>query len=131
MVFDVDSLDLTLHRACQRLLTARNAQGHWEGELASSPLSTATAVLALALVDEASEQNRTGGKHSASIESGLAWLMGMQNADGGWGDTSLSKSNISTTALVWAVLVALDVGDRWPEARRAVEAWLVDCGGVA
>src|SRR5439155_2300795 len=28
------------------------------------------------------------------------------NADGGWGDTVLSRSNISTTMLVWAALLA-------------------------
>jgi len=31
----------------RRLLDARNAAGHWEGRLASSALSTATAVVAL------------------------------------------------------------------------------------
>ncbi len=38
------------------------------------------------------------------IRAGLAWLMRRQNADGGWGDTPISFSNISTTCLCWAAL---------------------------
>ena len=38
------------------------------------------------------------------IRCGLAWLVKTQNADGGWGDTVLSISNISTTALCWAAI---------------------------
>ena len=39
-------------------------------------------------------------------QRGLRWLVANQNADGGWGDTVLSKSNISTTALCWAAFGA-------------------------
>src|SRR5688572_32031048 len=34
-------------------------------------------------------------------DPGLGWLAANQNADGGWGDTVLSRSNISTTLLCW------------------------------
>ena len=40
----------TLTRAAGKLLDSRVPAGHWEGELSSSALSTATAVLALAVV---------------------------------------------------------------------------------
>ena len=73
-----------------------NAAGHWTGELSSSALSTATAIIAL------HEMKRS--QHNPLIAGGLRWLMATQNADGGWGDTTRSKSNISTTALCWAAI---------------------------
>ncbi len=77
-----------------RLLDARTPDGHWEGELSSSPLSTATAVSALTLV----------GGHEALIRAGLRWLAANQNDDGGFGDAAGCPSNISTTTLAWATL---------------------------
>ena len=38
----------------------------------------------------------------AMVNKGLGWLEHTQNSDGGWGDTILSISNISTTALCWS-----------------------------
>ena len=81
----------TLERLVERLLNARNEQGHWTGELASSALSTATATVALSMA----------GDHDHLVSGGLDWLERTQNDDGGWGDTTLSVSNISTTALCW------------------------------
>ena len=40
------------------------------------------------------------------IERGIGWLLANQNPDGGWGDTSQSFSNISTTMLCHATLFA-------------------------
>jgi len=40
-------------QAREQLLAARNAVGHWTGRLSSSALSTATAINALRLADEA------------------------------------------------------------------------------
>jgi squalene-hopene/tetraprenyl-beta-curcumene cyclase len=90
------ALDETLRTLTSRLLAERTAAGHWEGYLASSALSTATAIGALVLFDARG--------HAEQIRKGVAWLEASQNADGGWGDTTISLSNISTTALVWAAL---------------------------
>jgi len=49
--------------------------------------------------------------------AGADWLAAHQNADGGWGDTPDSVSNLSTTVLVWAALYALDAA---PPARAAL-----------
>jgi squalene-hopene/tetraprenyl-beta-curcumene cyclase len=91
---DRAALDETLETLRSRLLRARTVGGWWEGHLASSALATATAVSALALA------NREG--HTREVRAGVAWLVAHQNEDGGWGDTTRSRSNISTTALVWA-----------------------------
>jgi squalene-hopene/tetraprenyl-beta-curcumene cyclase len=113
---DRSRLGAALKIAVEALLGELGPDGHWTGELSSSALSTATAVIALATVD------RT--EHSALIEGGLRWLAEHANADGGWGDTVRSRSNISTTALVWAAFGASQADDDFPDATAGAEAWL-------
>jgi squalene-hopene/tetraprenyl-beta-curcumene cyclase len=108
----------TIDNLTRRLLAARNASGHWEGCLASSALSTATAVIALHLTNRQS--------HAEVIRSGLDWLTATQNPDGGWGDTDRSISNISTTSLVWAAY-AIAGPHRHVEDRAT--AWLSKAAG--
>jgi squalene-hopene/tetraprenyl-beta-curcumene cyclase len=89
-------LQSSLANARQHLLAERNPHGWWEGELSTSALSTATAVIALHTVDPK--------QHQEPIRLGLQWLVDHQNEDGGWGDTTISFSNISTTLLCWSAL---------------------------
>jgi len=91
-------------RARAELLSARNAAGHWEGELSTSALSTATAVMALEMI----RRHRPADDHSLDsyIKQGIHWLATHQNEDGGWGDTIKSISNISTSMLCHAVFHA-------------------------
>ena len=117
------ALHARVERARQRAEAAlwqeRTAGGGWEGELSASALSTATAVAALLLVARAAEAEAAAPSATeapaASMASavsiarwrglarrGLGWLAAHQNADGGWGDTTRSRSNLSTTTLVWA-----------------------------
>jgi squalene-hopene/tetraprenyl-beta-curcumene cyclase len=74
------------------LLAERVPAGHWVGELSTSALSTATAVMALHVSNPF--------EHRELIDGGIRWLEDHQNADGGWGDTVESFSNLSTTMLV-------------------------------
>ena len=46
-----EALEIATGNLVRRLLEARNGNGYWEGRLASSALSTATAVVALSLAD--------------------------------------------------------------------------------
>lgn len=101
----------------ERLLDARDASGHWRGELSASALSTATAVFALSSV----ERRRRRDDLARLVARGAGWLIRHQNADGGWGDTVTSPSNPSTTLLCWAALSACGAGA--PAVARA-EAWL-------
>ena len=89
----------TLARA---LLDRRAANDHWDGRLSSSALSTATATLALAITIR--NGHAAGDRLRALVDAGSIWLIGHQNVDGGWGDSVRSRSNISTTAIVWATL---------------------------
>lgn len=110
-----------LRVATDALLAELGADGHWSGELSSSALSTATAVTALATV------NRE--KHAALIAGGLRWLAEHRNADGGWGDTTRSKSNISTTALCWAAFGAARADDEFREIIEGAVNWLAQASG--
>ncbi|HCS50769.1 MAG TPA: squalene--hopene cyclase, partial [Planctomycetaceae bacterium] len=93
------------YNACyQLLLNERVEQGHWEGELSTSALSTATAVMALIQVQRAKCSGIELNALPDLISKGIRWLLSERNNDGGWGDTPKSLSNISTTMLVRAVL---------------------------
>jgi squalene-hopene/tetraprenyl-beta-curcumene cyclase len=110
-------LQAALRQATAALLAERDPGGHWTGELSSSALSTATAVTTLALRDRTGETT-----HADRIRAGLAWLAEHQNADGGWGDTTRSLSNLSTTTLCWAAFGAA-TKESQPAIERA-EDWL-------
>lgn len=113
------------------LLDARVAGGYWVGELSSSALSTATAVGALAIFQR--EQGSDSLQTTTRITAGLDWLAANVNPDGGWGDTTLSKSNISTTTLCWAAFAAVLGGKaRYASVIDGAERWLEKhAGGLA
>jgi len=92
---------------CHYLMEQRVAAGQWEGHLSSSALSTATAVMAMrsALRNGLGDPTQRQAWESL-VQAGCRWLTDWQNADGGWGDTTHSISNISTTALAWAALTS-------------------------
>ena len=98
------------------LLALRRPAGHWVGHLSSSALSTATATFALAQVDRA--------RYRDLIDRGLSWLCAHQNADGGWGDTVQSPSNLSTTLLCYSALAVPEAPAACREAIAKTESWL-------
>lgn len=126
MIAPLPSLNSARLRVTEALLSTRNAEGHWPGELSSSALSTATAVCALAVVDR---KRADGAPEVRSfIEAGLRWLAANVNADGGWGDTNRSISNLSTTTLVWAAFGIAGChgnADDYSGVLTAAERWLL------
>jgi squalene-hopene/tetraprenyl-beta-curcumene cyclase len=113
-------------KARAHLLAQQTPEGFWVGELASSALSTATAVCALTLVDR--EQ------FAPLIAGGVRWLLAQQCEDGGWGDTVKSLSNISTTMLCRAALtLGKDVdkqsAQRIGDSLRHAEYYLEEVAG--
>src|SRR5437868_13480255 len=121
-------LDAAYQTALAALLAERTPEGHWVGELSASALSTATAISALALVQRHSGDTR----HQALIDGGLAWLAAHQNADGGWGDTVKSFSNISTSMLCRAALHLTGATEQYADKLRRVEGYLVEkCGSTS
>ncbi len=116
-----DRLKQAYQTARAALLAERTPEGHWLGELSTSALSTATAVSALALVQADRAPPRP---HDQLIQNGLAWLAAHQNADGGWGDTVKSITNISTTMLGRAAFHLAGAADQYGECLRRVESYL-------
>lgn len=110
-----------LANARAALLAERTAGGFWVGELSTSALSTATAVFTLSLHGDP--------KYTPLVRGGLRWLAENQNADGGWGDTTKSFSNLSTTCLGWAVFNIPEAEEYTATVERA-EAWIRQHAGT-
>jgi squalene-hopene/tetraprenyl-beta-curcumene cyclase len=122
---DPDRLRCAYIIARDALLAERTPEGHWLGELSTSALSTAVAISALSLVGKRVASTFSGrSSFLGLIDGGLAWLAEHQNADGGWGDTICSFSNISTTMLCRAALHICGAAGRYEETLRKSEAWL-------
>jgi len=113
---DVAALLETRDRLVEQLLAFRTESGDWTGRLSSSALATATAVFALAMADP--------DAHDRPIHAGLDWLRDHQNRDGGWGDTPLNESHLSTTLLVWSALAVARHPSLYERTTRLAEAWL-------
>ena len=109
-----ERIEQAIDRLRSDLVLLKGSSDHWTGTLSTSALSTATAVSALSISRDqfqkkpwSIEQGLNGDRYSPGrwdelIESGSGWLSRSQNADGGFGDTDRSLSNIATTLLVLA-----------------------------
>ncbi len=125
----------------ERVDTSTVPSGHWEGELSTSALSTATAIMALELVRRQVGIREVDASGTASdyasvdfasfIRGGLEWLANHQNSDGGWGDTTKSISNISTTMLAHAVFHATDTVADFSTTVADAKEYIDQAGGVA
>ena len=118
---DPHTLENAYRIALAALLAERHPDGYWVGELSTSALSTAVAVSALALVQKATAAH---GSFTPLIDGGIAWLAAHQNADGGWGDTVKSFSNISTTMLCHAAFHLTGASGRHADCLAKTTTWL-------
>jgi len=117
-----DAIERALDRCVERLVAHRTVDGAFRGRLSTSALSTALAVFALWRHDARA--------HHDLIERGLEWLARHANADGGYGDTPESPSNLSTTLLALSALNSAGEGRHLPTA-RACMSWLRrEAGGL-
>ena len=126
---NVASIEQRLAEVERRLLDMRRPNGHWVGELSSSALAVATAVTALQFYRDASgdDPDEQLARH---MHFGVRGLVEQQNADGGFGDTALSHSNISTTMLAIAALHACRQADHYALEIEAAERYVDDQGGI-
>ena len=115
----------SLDKCINELLSCRTDEGIWQGHLSSSALSTATAITALKFHSDKNAEDL-----SLYINAGLEWLYQNQNTDGGWGDTKISKSNISTCVLCWAAIHLCETRKDSPSKQKC-EAYLIKvCGSL-
>lgn len=128
-LIDANRLQRAYDTVKQDLLDARNESGYWTGRLASSALSTATAVSALAIY-----RQKSGGDLSdevnLKITLGLDYLASQQNRDGGWGDTDKSYSNISTSTLAVAAFNLAGCSHEFDQILLRASRYLDEHGGA-
>jgi squalene-hopene/tetraprenyl-beta-curcumene cyclase len=122
-----DALTAALAKTTNALLDERQPGGYWTGKLSSSALSTATAVCALAIHRRYVFEETV--LSAPLISRGLDWLSRHANPDGGWGDTDISISNLSTTALCWAAFGAAEEDQRYPQTLSRAEGYLRRAAG--
>ncbi len=80
----------------KRLRDEMTSPFQWEGKLARSAVSTATASIALSKYDPI--------QYRRQIEMAQQWLIAHQNEDGGFGDSPESPSNTTASLLAYAAL---------------------------
>lgn len=138
-MIDRERLASAYEKARYDLLSERTSEGYWEGELSSSALSTATAISALAVVERNDAMDPAAGCYanetresylSELIMAGVKWLAERQNADGGWGDTDKSRSNIATTMLVVAAFRLTCVPARYSDLMERAIKYIEQQGGL-
>jgi squalene-hopene/tetraprenyl-beta-curcumene cyclase len=121
LTLDPTRLRSAYQTARDALLAERTSDGYWVGELSASALSTATAVAALAVVARSAGSTP---EHDQLIDGGIRWLVEHQNADGAWGDTVKSVSNISTTMLCRAAFHLAGKAEIHAKVLAAAMCWL-------
>jgi squalene-hopene/tetraprenyl-beta-curcumene cyclase len=124
-----DRLARAYESLCESLLAERTADGHWHGELSTSALATATAVMALSVVRRARD-DINGRSLTGLIQGGLGYLAANQNPDGGWGDTPKSRSNIATTMLTHAVFHGADAIQPYRTIVDKADHYVRRAGGI-
>ena len=128
---DRDRLAAAYQTVLAELNSQRTESGYWIGELSASALSTATAISALSFyLDKANPTESLKTKITEQVQAGVQWLAAQQNDDGGFGDTDRSYSNISTTMLAIAALIAARVAEPHAELIQKARQYVEKMGGV-
>lgn len=111
-----EKLQKKFRELAERLISEQNEDGFWTGELSASALSTAVAIVSLKIAGNNADQKR--------IEAGYSWLRHNINADGGYGDTRDSVSNVSTTLLCYAAVSYCCEGENGDLLLKSMGKWL-------
>lgn len=130
-MLDPDRLHQAYRVARDALLAERVAGGHWVGRLSSSALATATAVSALSVVVRRDAASDRAAQWRGLIAQGVDYLARSQNADGGWGDTPESLSNIATTMLVTAAFHLASAAETHREILARAQRYVDARGGIS
>jgi squalene-hopene/tetraprenyl-beta-curcumene cyclase len=98
---NIRQIDKIIKVTSEFLLSKREEGKIWRGKLSSSAISTSVSVFALHEIDAQT--------YDRQIADGVAWLQRTMKADGSWGDSIESPSNLTATLLTYASLYAVGV----------------------
>jgi len=142
---DCERLSRALEVAAAHLHHDQAQRQHWKGRVGGSPLATAAAISALLLAERhVDEDARPEGVADDSWLSGvlvraelsdlatrsLRWLATHQNADGGWGDSNGSPSNLAATAAVLATFQLTGIPVRYANLLAKSRQYVEAAGGL-
>jgi squalene-hopene/tetraprenyl-beta-curcumene cyclase len=143
---DVERLSLAHKAVRAELLAERGADGHWSGQLGSSPFATAAAVSALVVAHRRSSQHALreaikGEGHTVEhvVQNDLSelllesvhWLAKHQNSDGGWSDCDGARSNIAATMMVQAAFRLTGIPAKYSDLMVRADDYIEAVGGLA
>jgi squalene-hopene/tetraprenyl-beta-curcumene cyclase len=116
----VSEAQVTLERACERLLSLQDESGWWKGELQTNVTMDAEDMLLREFL---------GIRDSEGTESSAAWIRSQQRADGTWANFYGAPGELSTTIeAYWALRLAGDVPEQ--EHMRAAAGFIREQGGI-
>jgi squalene-hopene/tetraprenyl-beta-curcumene cyclase len=143
---DVERLSLAHKAVRAELLAERAADGHWSGQLGSSPFATAAAVSALVVAHRRSSQHALtesikgdGQAIEHVLQNDLSelllesvhWLAKHQNSDGGWSDCEGARSNIAATMMVQAAFRLTGIPAKYSDLMVRADDYVETVGGLA
>jgi squalene-hopene/tetraprenyl-beta-curcumene cyclase len=116
----VSEAQVTLERACERLLSLQDESGWWKGELQTNVTMDAEDMLLREFL---------GIRNSEGTESSAAWIRSQQRADGTWANFYGAPGELSTTIeAYWALRLAGDAPEQ--EHMRAAAGFVREQGGI-
>jgi squalene-hopene/tetraprenyl-beta-curcumene cyclase len=117
---NMDRITQRYDELAAHLIAKRNSEGFWTGRLSTSALSTSVSIVALKLSGDSSDFMK--------VEKGFTWLCSNINADGGYGDTPESVSNLSTTLLCYSAIHFCQDADSGKHVIASMDNWLAGYG---
>ncbi len=123
---------LTAFQTARRdLLAQRAPEGHWVGEISSSPFATASAAGALCIVAaNVTEDARRDAYRQLAVRA-VEWLAAAEASDGGWGDTRSGAANMAATTAARAAIHLAGQSERFVDALARSRRYLDERGGLA
>ena len=134
-MIDFHPLLSAFQTARRELLALRAAEGHWIGEVSSSPFATASAAGALCIVAANVTEDARRDAYRQLASRSAEWLASAQASDGGWGDIAVARPTWLPQLppvrpfTSQASLNALPTPFRRPSAISMVAAACQKCGG--
>jgi squalene-hopene/tetraprenyl-beta-curcumene cyclase len=111
---------VTLERACERLLSLQHESGWWKGELQTNVTMDAEDMLLREFL---------GIRNARETERSAAWIRSQQRADGTWANFYAGPGELSTTIeAYWALRLAGD--DPQLEHMRLAASFVREQGGI-